>query len=351
MPTIRKRGNRYQSQVRIKNGGVIVHEESATFDTAAAAKMWGESLERRLKTDGVESHISKNMVISKLVKNYAEFRESVKPLSKGVQHSIKTLMTSPVAHKTINELRARDIVTWGMELSKKGLNHATVLHHVMVLRAVYSSAQGISGVDAPLKELVTGIDTLKRLRVVAKSTPRERRISDDEIEQIVARLQQQSLVVPTDVYVRLAVALPRRREEIVNMLWSDYNGKQLRLRDTKNPKFPRDEVIPVPPKAREIIDSLPRIEGENRIFPYKRESISAAFQRAVRAVGLADIRLHDLRHEGISRLFEAGLQIQEVSLISGHTNWAMLKRYTHIKPNDVVEKLIANSQRTSKDTT
>jgi len=42
--------------------------------------------------------------------------------------------------------------------------------------------------------------------------------------------------------------------------------------------------------------------------------VSAAFQRAVRAVGLADIRLHDLRHEGISRLFDAGLGIQDVAL-------------------------------------
>ena len=51
------------------------------------------------------------------------------------------------------------------------------------------------------------------------------------------------------------------------------------------------------------------------------------------------ITLHDLRLEGISRLFEAGLTIPEVSLISGHTSWESLKRYTHIQPKHVLEKL------------
>lgn len=48
--------------------------------------------------------------------------------------------------------------------------------------------------------------------------------------------------------------------------------------------------------------------------------------------------LHDLRHEGISRLFELGFQIPEVALVSGHTEWRTLKRYTHVKPQSLVAK-------------
>ncbi len=349
MPTIRKRGNRYQAQVRLKSKGVIVYEESATFDTQAAAKHWGVALERRLKTEGVDSHVNRTTTVKDLVLNWTEFKENIKPLSKGVQHSLKALMTAPFASKAVSALTARDIVTWGVELSKRGLNHATVLHHVMTLRSIYSSAAVTAGVDVSMVEMVKGCDSLKRLRIMAKSTSRERRITDDEIALLVGHLSNMNLSVPTDVYIKLAVALPRRREELLTMRWSDYTGKQIVLRDTKNPQRIRDEIVPVPPAARAIIDALPRYEGEDRIMPYKPESVSAAFQRAVKAVGLSDIRLHDLRHEGISRLFEQGLQIQEVALISGHTNWAMLKRYTHIKPNDVVEKLSVNSKRTQKD--
>lgn len=50
--------------------------------------------------------------------------------------------------------------------------------------------------------------------------------------------------------------------------------------------------------------------------------------------------LDDIRHEGISRLFEAGLDIPRVSMISGHKSWTTLKRYTHLRPKDVVSQLV-----------
>lgn len=92
--------------------------------------------------------------------------------------------------------------------------------------------------------------------------------------------------------------------------------------------------LPAPPRN---LPHLPRTKG--RIFPYRGASVSATFQRAAKFLELDDITLHDLRHEGISRLFEAGLSIPEVSLISGHTSWESLKRYTHIQPKHVLEKL------------
>jgi site-specific recombinase XerD len=47
------------------------------------------------------------------------------------------------------------------------------------------------------------------------------------------------------------------------------------------------------------------------------------------------LHFHDLRHEGVSRLFEAGYQIQEVAIVSGHKDWAQLKRYTQLKAKDL----------------
>ena len=41
--------------------------------------------------------------------------------------------------------------------------------------------------------------------------------------------------------------------------------------------------------------------------------------------------LVDLRHEGTSRLFEAGFAIEQVALVTGHKDWKMLRRYTHLK--------------------
>lgn len=71
----------------------------------------------------------------------------------------------------------------------------------------------------------------------------------------------------------------------------------------------------------------------------KSESVGASFERACQRLGIEDLRFHDLRHEGICRLFERGLSIPEVAMISGHMSWSTLKRYTHLRPQDVLEKM------------
>jgi integrase len=67
--------------------------------------------------------------------------------------------------------------------------------------------------------------------------------------------------------------------------------------------------------------------------------------RAVRRLGLEDLRFHDLRHEAVSRFFEMGLSVPEVALISGHRDPRMLFRYTHLRPEDLARKLAKVNQR------
>ena len=55
--------------------------------------------------------------------------------------------------------------------------------------------------------------------------------------------------------------------------------------------------------------------------------------------GLADLRFDDLRHEAISRFFELGLNIPEVAVISGHKDPRMLFRYTHLRAEDLADRL------------
>jgi integrase len=64
-----------------------------------------------------------------------------------------------------------------------------------------------------------------------------------------------------------------------------------------------------------------------------------AWDRLRSRADLNDLRFHDLRHEAISRLFEMGLTVPEVALISGHKDVKILFRYTHLKVDSVVSKL------------
>ncbi len=69
------------------------------------------------------------------------------------------------------------------------------------------------------------------------------------------------------------------------------------------------------------------------------ENVSQAFSRACLRHGIEGLRFHDLRHEATSRFFENGLNIMEVSLITGHRSLAMLNRYNHLTPESLIAKL------------
>ena len=75
------------------------------------------------------------------------------------------------------------------------------------------------------------------------------------------------------------------------------------------------------------------------MFPYNSRSLGAAFRRSVFEFGILDLHFHDLRHETTSRLFEAGFDIPEVSLVTGHKDWKMLRRYLNLQPRQLVDRV------------
>lgn len=113
----------------------------------------------------------------------------------------------------------------------------------------------------------------------------------------------------------------------------------LLIRDRKDPrhKTGNDQRIPVlsdsgyDPCAL-IEEQRALVGSRGRIFPYNGRSIGTAFRRVCHTLGIKDLRVHDLRHEATSRLFEAGFSIEHVALVTGHKDWNMLRRDTHIRP-------------------
>lgn len=75
------------------------------------------------------------------------------------------------------------------------------------------------------------------------------------------------------------------------------------------------------------------------VFPISANAVRLSWQRLKQKAGLNDLRFHDMRHEAVSRFFEAGLSLPEVALISGHRDPKMLMRYTHLDPSKIALKL------------
>jgi integrase len=94
-------------------------------------------------------------------------------------------------------------------------------------------------------------------------------------------------------------------------------------------KIGNDIWCDVPAEAMRVVFSMPRVD--QRIFPYNHRSISSRFTRGCRVLGIKDLHFHDLRHEGVSRLFEMGETIPHVAAVSGHRDWKSLQRYTQLQ--------------------
>ncbi len=150
--------------------------------------------------------------------------------------------------------------------------------------------------------------------------------------------------------VRIAIETGMRHSEIINLTCNqvDLQRRIVRLADTKNNSarivpltkaatktFVQAINNPIRPKKTDLIFfGTPDSEGHCKPYVYSR------IWREIKArVGMADLHFHDLRHEAVSRLVEMGLSDQEVSAISGHKSMQMLKRYTHLRAEDLVVKL------------
>jgi integrase len=79
--------------------------------------------------------------------------------------------------------------------------------------------------------------------------------------------------------------------------------------------------------------------GTSKVFSITPTRLRKDWEVAGTAAGIPDIRLHDLRHEAASRLFEKGLNVMEAASVTGHKTLSMLNRYTHLNPTDIAKKL------------
>jgi integrase len=129
-----------------------------------------------------------------------------------------------------------------------------------------------------------------------------------------------------------------RREELCKAQHKQIQNSTLHIPETKTDK---SRTIPLSPIALETIRSLPK-RDDDLLIGMRPDSITQAFNRACKRLGISDLRVHDLRHEATSRFFERGFSIPEVALITGHSDWASLKRYTQLRPQDLVDKLQGN---------
>jgi integrase len=205
------------------------------------------------------------------------------------------------------------------------------------LAAVFAVARPAWRYPLDQSAMMDAMVVLKKLGLIAKSNERTRRPTLDELDRLMTHFEkvrrQRPRSAPMTKLMAFAIFSTRRQEEITTIAWADFeceDGRQL-VRDMKNPgdKIGNDVICDVPPEAIAVMGSMSKTT--EKIFPYSPGAISAAFTRACKLLGIDDLHFHDLRHEGISRLFEMGKTIPQVAAVTGHRSWSSLKRYSHLR--------------------
>ncbi|AFL52715.1 integrase [Sinorhizobium fredii] len=335
----RKRRNgqkSYTAQIRIMREGVTVHSEAQTFERRPAAAAWLKKRETQLAEPGALDKLKEpQSTLADAIDRYV--KESKKEIGRTKAQVLEKVKEEfNIAKMSCNDIGSAEIVEFATELSK-GRKPQTVGNYISHLASIFAIARPAWKIDLDYSAMEDAQVVLKRLGLVAKSAQRDRRPTLEELDRLMEHYSDRETRYPSLIPMRRLIAFAifstRRQEEISRIAWSDYeeDNKRVLVRDMKNPgeKIGNDVWCDLPPEAMRIIGAMPR--GAPEIFPHDGRSVSASFTRACNLLEIEDLHFHDLRHEGVSRLFELGWNIPHVATVSGHRSWNSLKRYSHIK--------------------
>ena len=171
-----------------------------------------------------------------------------------------------------------------------------------------------------------------------RRTPLSRFLSREEIGRLYRALGGQTGEggkQQADI-IRLLLLTGCRKSEILRLRWAEVRGKTLMLEDSKT--GPRQ--VPLNSQAGRVLEEQPRTRSPF-VFPSPRDPSRprshdlALWYRVRREAGIADCRLHDLRHTHASHAVMNGVPIPVVSRMLGHSNVSMTMRYAHLADRDI----------------
>ena len=173
---------------------------------------------------------------------------------------------------------------------------------------------------------------------------RERFLTDEEFMRLGHVLDEietkGGASAPAVAAIRLLALTGCRRSEILSLRWEDvaFDESELKLPDAKTGA----RVVPLPPRAVELLASLPRIEGNPWVIPGRKpgthlRQIDDAWKIIRARAGLHDVRIHDLRHSYASRALALGESLPMIGRLLGHRQIETTARYAHLARDSAQE--------------
>lgn len=329
MATVRKRGKKYQAQVRIKGHS----PQSKSFLTKAAALAWTRRIESSMDNGSwIDTRGSRSVfiedIVDDLVYSYERFGLEVAGPKLGQLNQIKEYFHGVSIHD----------LTFDGVLDFAAFRLETIAASTLQAQMYYlKQAVTNSRIKTELPVVDMAIDELKKKKLIMGSKRRDRRLEPGEYEALMDQAAGHWISAAID----LAVESAMRQGEIHALKWSDINESKGVIRLMRKDKHAETgqsaQQIPLLKGVREALLRSQNVFGQGpNLIPVERAaSISDKFAKLTKKLGIDDLRFHDLRHEAISRLFEKGMRVEQVRVVSGHRTLDQLSRYVNLRPADL----------------
>lgn len=342
MGTIQKRTRKdgtatYTATVRVKRDGKVILSLSETFLRRPMAQRWIDKKEAEAADPGGVDRLRggkrAGKTVADAIDKYVE--SSLKQIGRTKAQVLRAIKADELAALDCEEATSTALVAFAERLGQTRAPQ-TVMNYLSHLQSVFAVARPAWGMPLDPQAIRDALSVAKRLGLVTKSGQRDRRPTVEEMDRLMehfAAKHTRGRSLPMHKVCAFALFSTRRQEEITRIRWADLQPGRVLVRDMKHPgeKIGNDQWVELPPEAEAVIQTMPKKKGSPEIFPFSTDAISASFTRACKLLEIEDLHFHDLRHEGVSRLFEMGRTIPQAASVSGHRSWQSLQRYAHLR--------------------
>lgn len=339
---------RYRCTVGVKAGGKYLHRESQTFMKQNMAKAWGAKRVAYIEEHGIPDSAASNkeqkiVTLGDAITQYLEHPEVLMQRSK--RETLEQLLKSDVSTLELKSITSKALIEHCMYRKSLGRSPKTISNDISFIAAVLNAAKPLFGIEVNLNELEEAKNWLNQLRIIGPSQRRNRRPTREEFQSILVGLEEKAKTsysgAPFHEIYLLSVLTCARIGELCRIRWDDIDETQkaVLVRDRKDPrkKVGNHMLVPLLGEAWDLVQKQPR--NDERIFPFRERSITQTYRQVRDELGIEDLRYHDLRREGASRLFEAGFSIEEVAQVTGHRSLNTLWQvYTELFPKTLHQK-------------
>ena len=337
MASIQKRNSSFRVRITREGKSTLC----ATFYSRLEALQWAKQTEAQISlglyiepdTLSKPSHeVLFELAANHYMKTHSIHKRIVRCETSRLQILIKRWGSLP-----ISKVDKSSVITLRDDLLKIGRSGETINHYFNTISKLFQMLNDEWDLDIA--------NPIKGIKRMPPSQGRTKRVNIELESLLISCCDHLSLPLLRSI-IQFAIQTGMRRGEIMGLFWADIDlpNRKAYLYQTKNGE-PRQ--VPLTRQAMAVLEVLSK-DGE-KVFPMGMDALRSQFKRLKacakgqwNGVGINpfdDLRFHDLRHEALSRLSDAGLNVIELSHISGHRTLGMLKRYTHPSHEAIFLKL------------